>query len=675
MSNYLTLQTNLDSKVNRPHKFALVSLKGEEGLCRDFKYTLELVSPERLTEKEFNQLLGDSVTVALGFTKSNLDKGQRFINGIVYHLKELGRSKQFLQKAVWHYQLVIGSWLTQLKQIKDCRIFQKTGNTAVSLITDLLIELDLRDYRNDLIKTYPRRDLITQYDESTYHLITRLLQNEGILWRFEFKADRHTLIFFDDTSRLPEIDASQWGAGEGVYEFCQQSYHQPVAVCQLTDFDYENPPAKSVSYPANKVNNPLRHFEYPGGFTNRNTGEQKANRLHQTLQNESEQFRGSSSLRLLAAGDRFRLQAPRLKNLHDRIFLVTELRIEATRETYLNRFTATDAKVDYCYPRSALVGKPKAGTQTAVVVGAGESQSQIQTDEEGRIKVRFHWDHHAPQDSVHASAFLRVAYPAAGQRRGMVFIPKIGEEVVVSFEEGDPDKPLIIGSVYSSNENAPLVPHTVPFQSVIRGQPGKDSNQILFDDKAGSETFQFNAKRELALKVGNNLEIEIVDALTLTADALLLETNGNVLTGNVMALIGGNMVSVASKAIANTTGLLVTGLAGALQNNLAGGAYANAALGMVDNGSGGEMSFKGASIFNSTLGDVETTGEGGVKSKAMLVANTAKDVIENASGGDIKQKAALAILTRSENVNNKFSDGSNTQAIFIKEQGETAIND
>jgi hypothetical protein len=96
---------------------------------------------------------------------------------------------------------------------------------------------------------------------------------------------------------------------------------------------------------------------------------------------------------------------------------------------------------------------------------------------------------------------------------------------------------------------------------------------------------------------------------------------------------------------------------------------------MVDNGSGGEMTFKGASIFNSTLGDLETTGEGGVKSKAMLVANTAKDVIENASGGDIKQKAALAIVTKSENVNNTFSDGIKTQAIFVKEQGKTVIND
>jgi type VI secretion system secreted protein VgrG len=649
---------------------------GEEGICRDFSYTLELVSHERLIEKEFEQLLGGSVTVTESFVTKKLGKGHRFINGIVYHLKEIGRSKLSQLKEVWRYQLTIGSWLTQLRQVKDCRIFQKNGNTTISLIKDLLVELDLRDYRIDLTKTYPRRDLITQYDESTYHLIVRLLQTESILWRFEFHQHKHTLVCFDDISRLPEIDASHWGIGEGVFEFCQQSNHQPLTVCQLTDFDYENPPAKSVSYPANRENKAFRHFEYPGGFTNRSAGEQKVSRLHQTFVNEAEQFVGSSSLRLLTAGDRFRLKAPRLKNLHDRIFLITELRIEATRETYLNRFTASDAKADYGYPQSALVAKPKiVGTQTAVVVGSKEHPSQIQTDEAGRIRVRFHWDHHAPQASGNTSAFLRMAFPAAGQGRGMVFVPKIGEEVVVSFLDGDPDKPLIIGSVYSSNERAPLVPQSVAFQSVIRAQPGKDSNQLLFDDKAGSESFELNAKQDMTITVGHNLEIATQDAITITADALLLETNGNVLTGNVMALIGGNTVCVAGKSISNTTGLLVTGLTGALQNNLAGGACANIALGMVDNGSGGNMIFKGASIFNSTLGDVETTGEGGVKSKAMLVANTAKDVIENVSGGDIKQKAALAIVTKSENVNNTFSDGIKTQAIFVKEQGKTAIND
>ena len=642
----------------------------------DFEHVLDLVSRERLTEKQFDQMLGSGVTLSIGFSKKDLKRGQRFINGIVYHLKEIGMSKVPLIKGIWHYQMTIGSWFTQLKQVKDCRIFQKNGNTSLSIITDLLIELELRDFKTEIRSNYPRRDYITQYDESTADFIIRLLQNEGILWRFEHQDNRHILVFFDDIYRLPEIHSMNWGEHEGIQEFCYQSVHIPVESCQLTDFDYQNPPARTVNQPSDLANKRFRRFEYPGNFASRGEGEEKVARLKKSILNEAKQYQGTSTIRLLSAGKRFLLNAPLLKDFHDQKYLVTDLYTEATTESFTNRFTVINAKADYVYPISLQVKKPQVeGSQTAFVVGSKDSPSKTQTDHEGRIKVRFHWDHHSPKESNNTSAFIRNAVPAAGSQRGFVFNPKIGDEVVLSFIDCDIDRPVIIGRVYSSNQRPPVFLEENPYQSAIQAHEDMGANRVVFDDKEGSEWLEFRAKKDMNIKVGTDLYIDVEDELTLMADNLEVTAKGSILTGNVVTLSGGDINSTAGTDISNTTGLVVADVVGGLENNKADANIIHLAIGMVKSESGGLTISTSPMIFNTTAGDVDVNGGNGVKNIGMIVANTAMDLINNSSAKKVNQNATLAIVTNAKNETNDFDKEQTSQALMIKDKGNMVIND
>ncbi len=676
MPNYLKIKTSLDQPYLKTGLFQVRGLKGREGLCKDFEYTLDMVSRKRLTEKQFDQLLGDSVTVSIGFSKNDLKRGQRFINGIIYRMKEIGMSKTPLVKEIWHYQITIGSWLTQLKQVKDCRIFQKNGNTSLSIITGLLTELELRDFKTEISSNYPGRDYITQYDESTADFIIRLLQNEGILWRFEHQDNRHILVFFDDSSRLPEIRRMDWGSREGFQEFCYQSEHIPVEGCQLTDFDYQNPSVKTVNQPSNLENKRFRHFEYPGYFATRGEGEKKVSRLKKSILNQTRLFRGTSTIRLLSSGKRFLLTAPLLKNCHNRKYLVTDLYTEATTESFLNHFTVIDTRVDYVYPRSGMVKKPQVpGTQTAIVVGNKKDPSKTQTDGEGRIKVRFHWDHHSPVNSENTSAYIRNAVPAAGFLRGFIFTPNIGDEVLVSFLDADPDRPIIIGRVYSINQRPPVDPEKTPYQSAIQAHGDRGANRIVFDDTADSEVFEFTAKENMSVKVGTDLYVKVEDELTLLADNMELTANGSILTGNIVAMSGGDINSVAGATISNTTGLVVADLVGGLDNNKADANIIQLAVGMVKSKSGGPTVSTAPMIFNTTAGDIDLKGEGGVKNIGLIIANTAMDLISNSSAKKVCEKAELAIITNSKNETNDFDKEQTNQALMIKDKGNMVIND
>ncbi len=157
---------------------------GKEKLCGNFNYTLNISTKNRLTESEFDELIGGGLTVCFGFLDRSKKPKQRYINGIVYSLEELGMSRFPLVPQIWRYKIEISSWMNRLHAAKECRIFQNNSNTAISIVTDLLDELGCSCFRNETKRSYPKREYVTMYmyNESYYDFIVRLLQSLPSQW-------------------------------------------------------------------------------------------------------------------------------------------------------------------------------------------------------------------------------------------------------------------------------------------------------------------------------------------------------------------------------------------------------------------------------------------------------------------------------------------------------------
>jgi hypothetical protein len=179
----------------------------------------------------------------------------------------------------------------------------------------------------------------------------------------------------------------------------------------------------------------------------------------------------------------------------------------------------------------------------------------------------------------------------------------------------------------------------------------------------------------MKIKVGEDLNIEIDQDLTILADNLDITANGNILTGNIITMSGGPIKSNAGASITNMTGLVVANVVGGLVTNKAGANGINIALGMVDSRSGGHTVSAAPIILNTTAGNVDTSGKGGVTNIGLVVANTAFEVIENSASKKVAQKADLAILTNTKTESNTFDSESTTQALMVKDKGEMVINE
>lgn len=610
----------------RGRKFYLTHLSGTEALCSDFSYRLEVGSYEQLTTEDIEKLIGKPVTVDIGYLDRNSKPAGRLIHAIVYKVEDLGMRHIQPFPGIWRYRFEIGSWFRKLSFIKDCRIFQKGGNHSMSIISELLTELGCRDFKDQTGGEFPKRELSVMYNETMENYIRRLCDEDGILFTFKHHNNRHELIFTTDSDSLPEIPDSSWGYYDGVKQFCRDVSYIPIRDVTVASYDWENPPVKNVFGNTGMTNSTLKNYIYPGHFKKRADGDAKARRYSENLKNQAVRYFGQSTMRVFAAGHRFHLNAPMLPDLHGKPFLIQQLSIEATNDSYTNEFIALSAKEPYIH-RDETVQKPVIeGIQTAMVVGPG-GDGKIQADKRGCVKVRFHWDHHSPEGAAHTSAFVRVSQSAAGSQRGFLFTPRVGEEVTVMFENGNPDRPIITGAVYSNNRQPPTSPDSYPFSGIIKSGDGSDANRITLNDKPGSEKLEVQAENDLNIKVGGNLNVKVEDDIFIQADSVNI-----IVRNNVCVETGGNILSLSLKGIDNT--------AGASINNLAVGGIVNIA--------GGKVSNKAAqTITNTAILSADNTSGGGIANASKtLMANTCLKTVANI-GKTVQTNAALGIINTS----------------------------
>jgi type VI secretion system secreted protein VgrG len=477
----LAIETALGTDV-----LLLTSLDGVETVSREFVYTIEMLT--LATDREVRSLIGKPVTLWL---RNNSEAERRPLHGHVRHLTRIAIDSRGYR--LWRAEVV--PWLWFLTQNVDCRIYQHLS--IPEIVRSVFDEHGLTDYELRLHRQYPKLEFCVQYRESTFAFVSRLMEHVGIFYVFEHHPDRHLLALGDHstfakftTPRDVVFNVNPYLAE--IHEF-EHSYEFRTGNWALGDFDFEMPTKNLHTHERTVIEvDPMKRFEifdYPGHYLERDKGKDLTRlRLEQE---EVQHYRvlGAGSCAGFDPGKRFVLGPDRAdRAAKPETYFITEVRHSArdtnyfaTSEeptTYSNRFSVIPAQTPFRPER--LTPKPVVqGPQTATVVGpAGEN---IHTDQYGRVRVLFHWDRRGKRDE-HASCWLRVSQASAGSHWGGIAIPHVGQEVVVSFLEGDPDRPIVTGHVHNGANMPPLNLPRDKNKTILRDH---GDNKLIMHGKAG----------------------------------------------------------------------------------------------------------------------------------------------------------------------------------------------
>lgn len=430
------------------------------------------------------------------------DTHMRHMDGLCTEIRQLAADA-----TADRYQVVMRPWLWWLTLARNNRVFQTL--TTGDIVTRIFKEHGFSDYTLKLTSTYEPREYCIQYAESDYSFVTRLLEDEGIFWFFTHVKGRHTLILADSNDAFAPCSygasIAYLGQKIGVRELqgirSGEISRQAVSgIYSATDYQFITP-TTSLYGQAEAVAGPLSVYEYPGGFTAKARGDALGKQRMDALLTQELRFVGESDCRWLQPGYTFKLTGhdDPAANIE---WLLTSVSHEASHKRYRNRFEAIPKSVNYRPLRHTP--KPTMHTQIARVVG--RSGEDIWTDEYGRIKIQFPWDRKGEKDE-NSSCWVRVAQAWTGKGFGMQFIPRVGQEVVVTFIDGDPDRPLVTGCIYNGENTLPYALPDNQTQSGIKTQSSKGGggfNELRFEDKKDNEEIFVQAQKDLTLKVLND---------------------------------------------------------------------------------------------------------------------------------------------------------------------------
>ena len=534
---FLVLSTPLD-----PDTLLIRSISGKESISDLFEYQVEAQTPTG-TLVPYDRLLGQRITVQIDLGTSQ----PRYISGICNRLAETGADHDFD-----YYRLDVVPSLWFLTRRVQSRIFQQM--TVPDILKAVLTGIDVED---QIQGSFQPRDYCVQYRESDFAFASRLMEEEGIAYYFRHAPTGHKLILGNTNqafAALPDGGAVTFSA-EGHTgqrrddQITQWQKIQEVRSGKVTLWDHsfelphrhleaEKAIQESVQIGATThklkigVNERLELYDYPGAYAQRFDGidpaggeqpgelqkifEDNARAAALRMQEEAARgvtIRGEGHARALTPGSTFELDGHPNANGS---YLLTAVSFEAlqdldyrtrqaTGREFRNQFTCMPLTLPF-RPERKTPRPTIHGTQTAIVVGpAGE---EIFTDKYSRVKAQFHWDREGKNDGG-SSCWIRVATPWAGTNWGMIHIPRVGQEVIVAFEEGDPDRPIIVGSVYNAREMPPYglpankTQSGIKSRSTLKGTP-QNFNEIRFEDKKDAEEIYIHAEKDLNTIVENN---------------------------------------------------------------------------------------------------------------------------------------------------------------------------
>jgi len=518
----------------------LQAFTGHEGVSRLFQFDLRMHSKNRSIA--FDSIVGKKATI-----KIILDDGkERFINGLISSFSQGGTSTTFA-----HYHATLVPWLWMLTRTSDCRIFQNIS--VPDIIQKIFKEYGFSDFKNKLYGSFEERDYCVQYRETDFNFVSRLMEEEGMFYFFEHEESKHTLVLANRPSEFkpsPLKPSARYESGEGagrtddvVTEWSMVQEVRPGKY-EIQDYNFEMPSLSLASSISGQDQRKYEIYDYPGEYRSLDEGERLVGIRMQEEETPLLVITGAGTCRGFGSGYRFGLQDHYRRDLNKEYVLTTIHHSADQGDNYRSSEAEALDNFEYlnnfqCVPHTTAFRPLRVtpvpvmhGTQTAKVVGP--SGEEIYTDKYGRVKVQFHWDREGKNDEQ-SSCWIRVSHPWAGKSWGGISIPRIGQEVVVDFLEGDPDQPIIVGRVYNAEQ---MPPWGLPGGKVVSGiksnstKGGGGYNEMSFNDTKGTELITIHGQYDMAetiehderFKVGNDKTESIGHNETITIGNDRVET-------------------------------------------------------------------------------------------------------------------------------------------------------
>ena len=515
------------------------SMEGTEQLSRLFEFRVRLLSDSPSISAK--SLLGKDMSIEIDLTTEDAGSGKRFISGQVTQFTYIGRDGDFSA-----YQAVLRPWLWHATRRSDFKIFQ--FKKAPDIIKEVLGKYGF-SIEDKLMGNYREWTYMVQYGESDFNFVSRLMEEEGIFYFFSHSNGSHKLVLADDigsVSPLPNgpTTIAYYPNSRAAHVHSEDFvdgwvYAEDIASgnFEANDYDFEKPQTDLTTrqqQPAGHSEDSREQYEWPGGYTEHGDGENYARIRIEQQKAQREIAQGEGNARNIAPGYLFTLSKyPRQDQNKEYLIESAHYRFEEnvrrsdgaggsgaakrggidSGTTYRIGFAVVPQSTAYRSQR--VTPKPHTtGPQTAVVTGpAGE---EIYTDSYGRVKVQFHWDRYG-QHNENSSCWIRVSQTWAGANYGSMHIPRIGQEVIVDFLNGDPDYPIITGRVYNAMQTVPWdLPANKTMSGIkthsskggasgdgLKNGPG-DANVLRFEDKAGAEQLWLHAQKDQLTEVEND---------------------------------------------------------------------------------------------------------------------------------------------------------------------------
>ena len=487
-------------------------------------------------------------------------------------------------------------WLWFLNHNADCQIFQEMATPDI--IKQIFQELGFNDFRQELTASYPNREYCVQYRETDFDFVSRLMEEEGIFYYFEHTKDKHTLVMCDSPSgyfKLDESDVSYTPVGQTSFKQLSSWRHvyefRPGKVAQK-DFNFKKPTDGLVTDQKSRIkfegSSKLEVYEYPGRYDESSKGDRLTKVRLEELEAEHDHVVGTGYYLSFTPGGKFDIQEHSRSGEVGKSYALIEVYTEFNSNLGFESHSGQDFQNQFrCIPAETafrparVTPKPVVdGPQTAIVVTDGQ---EIVVDEHARVKVQFHWDRYGKKD-VNSSCWIRVSQVHAGKGWGMIDIPRQHEEVIVSFLDGDPDRPIITGRVYNGDNQPPFGLQGAGSNAKNKTRRGNSTksyesdgfNEMTMDDTAGEEQIRIHAQYDMNTVVENDQTLEVGNDRTKTISNDETNTIGNNRSTTVAVdhteTVGSNQTVTVGSNQTNTIAANQTNTVGAAQATVVGGA-------------------------------------------------------------------------------------------------------
>ncbi|WP_335945792.1 type VI secretion system tip protein TssI/VgrG [Pseudomonas sp. G166] len=630
--------------------------------------TLSALYPESLSGEESLNALGSHIlngindgasltltTAVASHVTTTLHKDalQRPMDFLVAEIRQLPADA-----TAERYQLLLRPWLWWLSLASNNRVFQNLATSDI--VTTIFKAHGFTDFQLKLTGSYTPREYCVQYGETDLAFVSRLMEEDGIFWFFTHEAGKHTLVLADSNDAFapipngPTVNYLGQKLGErelhGIRsgQVCLQAVS---GVYQAIDYEFTTPTTSLFSQ-AEAVAGASSMYEHPGGYTVKAQGDALTTQRVDGLRSQEKRFVGESDCRWLVPGYWFTLAGHEDTTLNID-WVVTSVRHEASHDGYRNRFEAIPKATAYRPAR--LTPKPRMHTQTALVVGkAGE---EIWTDEYGRIKLQFPWDRTGKNDET-SSCWVRVVLPWSGKGFGMQFVPRIGQEVIVTFIDGDPDRPLVTGCVYNGDNALPYALPANQTQSGIKTNSSKGGggfNELRFEDKKDAEEVFLQAQKDFNINVLNDTTATVGHDETLTVQNARTRT---VKEGDETITLekGKRSVTIQTGSDSLDVKDTRTVTVGSDQNHSTGGNYTHKVTGNYDLTVDGNLTIKvsgtltlqsGGSFAIKSGADLAAQASTSISQKAgTALSNQAGTSLENKAGTTLTNDAGISLVNK-----------------------------